>query len=307
MTLNNSSNLTNLVETAFDRKVEWAFRSAPTFREIVNKRPEAQAMPGDVVTFTLQGDLDFTVPLTPLTETSDVTEQARPAPTRVSVTLAEYGDATVDTIRLRKLAFTDIAQEQVMVIGREMQDTMDRLVRTVLDASTNLLTVSDAAAISNSAPGAYGPATAKLFATAVAKFRDASIPALRGRDIYPTFIHPDVAYDLRMETGETGWNKPHTYVDTSGIYKGEIGTFVGAAFIESPRCKVASGVYTSYMLGDQAVAEAVAIEPHVVVGPVVDKLKRFYPLGWHALLGWSLYRTTSTRLLKSSSSIGSLT
>lgn len=306
MAYSNTTNLTDLVETAFDRKVEWKYRSAPQFRDIVSKKPEKQAMPGDVITFTIQNDLDYTTAKTPLSETSDVTDRARPAPTRVSVTLAEYGDATVDTIRLRKLAFTDISDEQVTVMGRAMVDTIDELVRDVLDASTNLLTISDAGALGTAAPGAYGNAAAKLYAAGVARMRSLNVPPLRGRDVFPTYVHPDVALDLRLETGDSGWLKPHSYQDTKNIYRGETGTFVGAAFIETPRCKKTGSTYTSYMCGWQGVAEAVAIEPHTVVGPVVDKLKRFFPLGWHSLIGWSLFRTDGVRLLKQTSSITAL-
>lgn len=308
MAFNNTTNLTDLVETAFDRKVEWKFRSMPQFRDIVSKRPERQAMPGDVVVFTIQNDLDYTVAKTPLSETVDVTDRARPAPTRVSVTLNEYGDATVDTIRLRKLAFTDIAEEQVTVLGRSMVDTIDELVRDVIDASTNLYTIDNGSpgVIGTSAPTTYGNAAARLFATAVSRMRSQNVPSLRGRDVYPTYVHPDVALDLRLETGDQGWLKPHSYVDPSNIYRGETGTFVGAAFIETPRVQKVGTTYTSYMCGWQGVAEACAIEPHTVVGPVIDKLKRFYPLGWHALCGWSLFRPESIRLLKSTSSIASL-
>lgn len=306
MAFNNTTNLTDLVETAFDRKVEWKFRSTPQFRDIVSKRPEQQAMPGDVVTFTIQNDLDYTVAKTPLSETTDVTDRARPAPTRVSVTLVEYGDATVDTIRLRRLAFTDIPEEQVTVIGRAMVDTVDELVRDVLDASTNIYYVDSTNAVAATTPGVYGNASAKLYASGVARLRALNVPSLRGRDTYPVYVHPDIALDLRLETGDQGWLKPHQYVDVSNIYRGETGTFVGAAFIETPRCKKTGTVYTSYMCGFQGLAEAVAIEPHTVIGPVVDKLKRFYPLGWHTLIGWSLFRPEATRLLKQTSSIASL-
>lgn len=306
MAFNNTTNLTDLVETAFDRKVEWKFRSMPQFRDIVSKRPEQQAMPGDVVVFTIQNDLDYTVAKTPLSETTDVTDRARPAPTRVSVTLNEYGDATVDTIRLRKLAFTDIADEQVTVLGRSMVDTVDELVRDVLDTSTNIYYVDNTNAVVSTAPGTYGNASAKLYASAVARLRSTNVPALRGRDQYPVYCHPDVALDLRLETGDQGWLKPHSYVDPSNIYRGETGSFVGAAFIETPRVKKVGTVYTSYMCGFQGLAEAVAIEPHTVIGPVIDKLKRFYPLGWHALIGWSIFRPEATRLIKQTSSIASL-
>lgn len=302
---NSTTTLTDVVETAFDRKVEWALRSVPQFRDVVDKRPEAQAMPGDVVVFTIHGDLALAT--TPLTETVDPDAVARPAPTRVSVTLNEYGNAELDTIRLRKLAFTDIADEQVVTIARNQADSLDRLVRNVMDTGTQLLHIDNSAVITSggSPPGTYGNASAKLMGTAVARLRSHSVMAKRG-DSYVAYIHPDVAFDLRMETGNTGWLYPHGNVEPDAIYRGEIGTFGGAIYIETPRTTVATGVYTTYMIGRQALAEANAVEPHTVVGPVVDKLKRFYPLGWYGLLGWGIFRQEALWQIKSASSISGI-
>lgn len=278
----------------------------PQFRAVVDKRPAAQAMPGDVVVLTIQGDL-ASLATTPLSETVDLDAVARPAPTRVSVTLAEYGNAEINTIRLEKLAFTNVDSEMSITIARNMADTMDRLVRNVLDLGTQTLYMDDDATIDATDPtGTLGNATAKLFAIPPAKMRADSVDPRRG-EYYVAYVHPDVSYDLRTETGDTGWLKPHSYQDTSNIYAGEIGSFVGNVFIETPRVDgPTSSRYTSYVIGRQAIAEACAIEPHVVVGPVVDKLKRFYPLGWHSLLGWNVYRNEAIWKLFTNSSISAL-
>lgn len=302
---NDTTALTLLVETAYDRKVEWVLRSQPQFRALVDKRPEAQAMPGDVVVFTIQGEL-ASLATTPLAETVDLDAVARPAPTRVSVTLNEYGNAEINTIRLNKLAFTNVQDEMANTIGLNMADTMDRLVRDVLDLGTQKLWMDDDGTIDAADPGTLGNITGKMVAIAPAKLRGDSVMPRRGT-YYLTYIHPDVSYDLRTETGDTGWLKPHTDGgDTSAVYAGEIGSFAGQVFIETPRCPIVSGDYTTYTVGRQAIAEACAIEPHVVVGPVTDKLKRFYPLGWHAMLGWNVFRNEAIWNLQTNSSIASL-
>jgi N4-gp56 family major capsid protein len=301
---NDTTNLTLLVETAFDRKVDWALRSMPQFRAVADKRPEAQAMPGDVVVFTIQNDLALAT--TPLTETVDPDAVARPAPTRVQVTLNEYGNAEITTLKLEKLAFTNVIEEQSITIARNMADSIDRLVRNVLDTSTNVLWQDDDGTIDTSDPGTLGNANGKLFAAAPALLRGASVDPRRG-EYYVAYVHPDVSYDLRTETGDNGWLKPHTDgTDTAAVYAGEIGSFQGNVFIETPRCTISSGDYFSYVLGRQALAEAVAVEPHVVVGPVVDKLKRFQPVGWYGLMGWALYRPEAMYVLKTNSSIAAL-
>jgi hypothetical protein len=48
-----------------------------------------------------------------------------------------------------------------------------------------------------------------------------------------------------------------------------------------------AGVFRTYVAGQQALAEAVSEEFHVVIGPSVDKLQRLRPIGWYGVAGWS--------------------
>jgi N4-gp56 family major capsid protein len=61
--------------------------------------------------------------------------------------------------------------------------------------------------------------------------------------------------------------------------------------------------YRTILAGKQALAEAVAQEPNVVIGPVVDRLLRFRPIGWYGVLGFSLYRQAALYRIESGSSI----
>jgi hypothetical protein len=64
-----------------------------------------------------------------------------------------------------------------------------------------------------------------------------------------------------------------------------------------------TAVYRTILAGKQALAEAVAQEPNVVIGPVVDRLMRFRPIGWYGVLGFSLYRQQALYRIETSSSI----
>ena len=64
-----------------------------------------------------------------------------------------------------------------------------------------------------------------------------------------------------------------------------------------------TAVYRTIVAGKQALAEAVAQEPNVVIGPVTDKLLRFRPIGWYGVLGFSLYRQAALYRIESGSSI----
>ena len=65
-------------------------------------------------------------------------------------------------------------------------------------------------------------------------------------------------------------------------------------------------VYNTIVCGQQAMAQAVAEEPHVVIGPVVDKLMRHRPMGWYGVLGFARYREEALYRLETGSSIAAL-
>lgn len=65
----------------------------------------------------------------------------------------------------------------------------------------------------------------------------------------------------------------------------------------------ATRVFRTILAGKQALAEAVSEEPHVVIGPVTDKLMRFRPIGWYGVLGFEVYRNEALMRIESTSSI----
>jgi N4-gp56 family major capsid protein len=65
-------------------------------------------------------------------------------------------------------------------------------------------------------------------------------------------------------------------------------------------------VFNTIVAGKQAMAQAVAEEPHVVIGNVTDKLMRFRPMGWYGVLGFARYREEALFRLETGSSIAAL-
>lgn len=62
-------------------------------------------------------------------------------------------------------------------------------------------------------------------------------------------------------------------------------------------------VYNTYVLGQQALAEAVWKEPGIEFGNVVDKLNRFRPVGWHGIINWAIYRQEALYRIETASSV----
>jgi N4-gp56 family major capsid protein len=128
-------------------------------------------------------------------------------------------------------------------------------------------------------------------------------------DQFVTLIHPDVAVDVMSDTG---WLNPHNYVDPQNIYNAEIGSYLGSRYIMTPRATVVADgaasakVYRTYTLGAQALVEAQVAPEHIVIGPQIDKLRRFFPIGWLYHGGFAIYRQEAIQIAKTASSISAL-
>lgn len=297
----------------------FALRSELLFDQAADVQASNQTMPGSSVIFTIFSELATAT--TPLTETSDVTPVAM-GDSNVTVTLTEYGNTINTTAKLRGTAFLDVDAAAANLIGYNAGNSMDVIVRDVLAGGANVIYGGGG----STAPSSRTTVQAEdvIAANDVRKVT----AALRGANVSPWsgyyigFIHPDVSYDLRRETGNASWNAPHVNMDTANIYTGEIGTFESVRFIETPRTKIRTNasdgsgstgnidVYDTYVMGRQALAKAYSFVdgngpvPQVRRGPVVDSLMRFNPIGWYWLGGYGLFREASLRRIESSSSIG---
>ena len=306
--------LANLVQTAYDRLVEFALRSEPMFRSVADKRPAQQSMPGSSVVFELYSDL--ATQTATLTETSDVDAVAITNPSTVTVTLAEYGAAVLNTRKVELFSLSDVKPAIANIVAYNMLNSVDSLVLTELRGGTNIIreaggNLSASAAITAiTATDTFKSRDARYV---VAKLRAANVVPRKG-SMYWCAIHPEVSHDLRAETGSAAWRDPHNYSAAGNIWAGEIGAYEGAYYIETPRCynAVDGGaggntvrVFRTLFAGQQALAEAVAEDFHVVVGNVTDKLKRFTPIGWYGVAGWKRYREASLFRVETTSSINS--
>jgi N4-gp56 family major capsid protein len=374
-----------LVQKAYDRLVEFALRAQPLIRSVADKTPARQSIPGSSV--VLQRYVDLTKKTATLTETVDPDAVALATPTYTTITLAEYGNAVLVTRALELFSLADVDPAIANIIAFNMADSIDEVAQTVLRAGENVL--RGGTATSRGTLTSSDVFTSALARKATAKLRsNKAIP--RKGSLYWAGIHPEVSHDLRAETGVGSWRQPHEYQSNDAIWAGEIGTYEGAFYVESPRLYsdklgadrtalattavtvaaasaatsfgiasssviatsaqpgdkisgtgVASGslivsittdgststvtvdtpfsaavtstttitvtpetkVFNTYFAGQQALAEAVAEEPHVVIGPVVDKLMRHRPLGWYGVLGHAIYREEALYRVETSSSI----
>lgn len=303
-----STQVAGLVKAAYDRYVEFALRSQPLFRNLADKRPVQQAMPGSSVVFSLYQDLAAAT--NTLTETVDPDAVAISDVNTVSVTLNEYGNTVLNTRKLGEFAFSDVDPAVANIVAYNMADSIDQVVVSTLVGGTNVIYAGNKTATSGiTASDTIDNADIRK---AVAKLRAGNAVPREGM-LYAAYIHPEVAHDLRGETGALAFEdiRKYTEPNVGNILNQVTGVLGGAYFVETPRAYSATDGassarnYRTVIAGQQALAEATAVEPGVVIGPVVDKLMRFRPIGWYSLQGWARYREESLYRIESGSSIAS--
>ena len=306
--ISNQTGMTNLVQTAYDRYVAMALRSQPLIRDVADKRPVQQAMPGSSVVFQIYQDLAAAT--STLTENVDPDAVALSNTSTVSVTLNEYGNAALLTRKLGLFSLSDVDPAAADILAYNMADSLDAVVNGVLRQGTNVRYARDGSDTPVSTVTVEATDTIALtdIRFCVSKLR-AGLAVPRQGSLYAAYIHPEVSHDLRSETTGGGFQDLHKYDASENFWPGFIGTIDGAYFIETPRMYNATDgassarVFRTVLVGKQALAEAVAEEPHTIVGPVTDKLMRARPLGWYGVLGWARYREAALWRIESSSSI----
>jgi N4-gp56 family major capsid protein len=306
-------------QVAFEKMAYFALRPEMYYDQFADVQATNATNPGASVKFTVFADLAAAT--TALGEAEDVTPVAM-SDSQVTVTLAEYGNATVTTAKLRASSFLPVDPVAANAVGYNAGLSIDTICKNVLQAGDNVLYATGGAVdpSSRTTVNADDTLAAADVRRVVAQLRGANVPTIGGS--YVGFIHPDVSYDFRSATDAAAWRTPANYVDPSGIYNGEIGMFEGVRFMESSRAPLFANasnnsgstgtidVYGTLIMGRQALAKGISLggeygsQPGIVYGEVTDILKRFRPVGWKHFVGYNVFRQEALRRIESSSSIG---
>lgn len=291
---------TNTVQAAYDLLFRWALNAQPQYRQFVDVRPQRPSMTGSSITLQLNqyfSDATVTAAKTPLGEEVDVEAVKMPATTTVVLTPLEYGFANVRTLKLKNRTMVDVDPVIARAVADHERKVVDSLIQDELGNATNKV-AADGSAVTTSLTSA-SVITADQVRRAVLGLRTRqSIPWFG--DFYAAGCAPAIVYQLRTETGSGSWRVPSEYgVSQENIWKGEIGEFEGVRFVENARTRVGTDgaasakVARTYFFGREALAEAVVVEPHVVLGPVTDRLGRFKPIGWYGDFDHAIFRNES--------------
>ena len=305
------------VQTAYDMLAYFALRPELYFDQVADIKPTNQSMAGSSVIFNVQNDMALAT--TSLNESTDVTTVALTS-SQVTLTLNEYGNATITSAAVRAQSFVSIDEVQANTVGYNAGRSLDELAKIQLQAGTN---VNYSAGATGVTPGARNQITPSDTLRAydirlnVSAVKRNNVPGYGG--YYLAFIHPDNSFDLWQESGNQALIAPHIYSAPDEVFRGEIGSFAGARFIETPTAPLFADagssttdtdVYGVLFLGRQALAKVWAIKdgngplPVIVMGPITDTLRRFQPLGWKWMGGFGVFRSASLWRQECASSIG---
>jgi N4-gp56 family major capsid protein len=274
--------------TAYNLSVYYAFRASAIFDSFAEVRATKQSHRGASVVFT--GMSDMAVNDNELDEYLDVDAEAL-SDTQITITLTEFGRATISTARLRGTSFIEFDPTAANRLAYNAARSVDLRAQKRLAANA-----------AGQITGWTGtPAmTSDLVREAFTRLAEGNVPTWPD-GLYRAVISPRHALALKAEVGDTGWRLPMTYGGpTMQIYRGEIGIYEGFRFIVN-NTLVSGGadLRNAYFLGRECLAKAFSTAagfgPYPVVrpGPVTDKLWRFRPMGWYWLGNYRHFRDES--------------
>lgn len=275
--------------TAYNLAVYYEFRASAIFDSFAEVRATKQSHRGVTVTFTSVDDM--AIDDTALDEYTDPDAVAL-SDAQISVTLTEFGRATISTAKLRGTSFIEFDPTVANRLAYNAARSVDLRAQNALLANT----AGDL--------GLTGQLSSDTIREAFAQLQENNVPQYPD-GYYRCVLSPRHAQQIKAEVGDSGWRLPMTYGGpTMQIYRGEIGIYEGFRFIVNTGLVVTDTSPTVtrpvFFLGREALAKAFSSAPGfgpyptVRPGPVTDKLWRFRPMGWYWLGQYRHFRDESS-------------
>lgn len=156
-------------------------------------------------------------------------------PTALALTIASEAFSATQigaVLEVTDLAQLDSPHDPIALTaeraGRQAALSIDRLVRDILVAGTSVQYVTQTA---RNLLATSNVVTAAQVKKMIANLKRNNVPTFPD-GYYRSIIHPDVVYDLQIDTATGAW-LDIKYTDSIGLISGEIGRFAGTRFIES--------------------------------------------------------------------------
>ena len=282
------------VTTAYNLVAYPSLRPQLILDQFATVRATKQTHRGSSVRFSFVDDLAEAT--TPLLENIDVDSAAMSAKGLV-IGMQEYGNAVTTTALLRGTSMVPIDPLVAERVGYNAGASIDTLAGTALqqdsvtydDGTTgNVFKVDDPDGLSSEG-----------IRRAVLALQENNARPLSGS--YWTLIaSPSAIMSLRAEalsgSNQAGWRDVTMREEGmagNNIFYGQVGTYEGVNIIANnhlPNHDIATLMGAEAFAKVYSNAAGFGPTPNTVVSPVVDKLRRFASVGWHHLVGYSIFR-----------------
>ena len=117
-----TSTMSNLIQVAYDKYIEFNLRSEPMFRKFADKKPVDVTNPGNTVVFQVYTDLSRVT--SALTQTQDPDAVTLNNTNKVNVTVDEYGNSVLTTERLALESLSAIDPAVADMLSFNMRDSL---------------------------------------------------------------------------------------------------------------------------------------------------------------------------------------
>jgi N4-gp56 family major capsid protein len=230
--------------------------------------------------------------------TTPITEGVTPTGKSLSITdmtatVQQYGDFVTVTDKVTYVVEDQVLNESAKILGQQMGETMDALVRSALLSGASVAACSHGANGGSPTELTYDDIqdvvrtmlgqSAKMFTPAISganKFGTAPV-----RKAFWAMGHTDLLRDLE---GIDQFIHTANYPKEDGVAAGEWGSVGNSRWVLSPLGYVAAGVYTSFIVGEDSYAltplkEGIAEMIFKGMGAGDDPLNQRSTQGWKTL------------------------
>ena len=239
--------------------------------------------------------------LTPLGVGDTLTEAGAPAEYDLTVTTESFVPKQYGKVlKISDLAQLDSPHDLISIaserLARAATESMDNIIRDVINAGTNVMYAGDSQSRGDLGAGNDpDKLTGLSIKKAVARLKAANVPTFAD-GFYRAIIHPSVEFDLLTDTSANGFLEATKYTKSLDLLNGEIGAYAGVRFLVSPNAKVFTGagdssadVYSTFLFGPDAyiVGDSQTLQSYFVApgGDHSDPISQIAVLGFKMRFG----------------------
>lgn len=237
MAAETSTTLSNEMMTLYSK----VFLKRNEFEQIYEEGAQKQTRSkneGKTIKFNRYAPLNADPSAAELTEGSNPDEVSLTSST-VNATLKEYGK-TVKISRFLSLTSVDVNnKEKIAVVGQNMREVLDNIVRKELDNGTEQLAGGKSAVSDIAATDVYS-ATVVRYAV---RGLESEYARKYADGMFIAKVQPYTKADL---INDSTWINAKTYSDVKDLYRGEIGELYGVRHLLSANGKTTSSTATVY-------------------------------------------------------------